>query len=173
MTRPGAGTFVINHDEPGRHGAGLSAHPFDDVLQLFEARAALGIEAAGLAASRRTPLQLQALRHSLDKRRVNGQRMSCSGLDEGDFHVQIAGCTGNCYLIDAIAHLCAALRSASYAGYAVAGPGRLSALGKFDREQEEIYTAIGRRDAHSARAAMLVHLANCRERLKARYCRFE
>jgi DNA-binding FadR family transcriptional regulator len=35
-----------------------------------------------------------------------------------------------------------------------------------NREHEEIYAAIARRDPESARAAMRIHLTNSRERLR-------
>ncbi|WP_288012611.1 FCD domain-containing protein, partial [Diaphorobacter sp.] len=39
-------------------------------------------------------------------------------------------------------------------------------LQRVNREHEEIYMAIARKDAESARAAMRVHLTNSRERLR-------
>jgi DNA-binding FadR family transcriptional regulator len=39
-------------------------------------------------------------------------------------------------------------------------------LRRVNREHEEIFQAIARRDAESARAAMRVHLTNSRERLR-------
>ena len=39
-------------------------------------------------------------------------------------------------------------------------------LSRVNREHEEIYAAIARRDPESARAAMRIHLTNSRERLR-------
>jgi DNA-binding FadR family transcriptional regulator len=39
-------------------------------------------------------------------------------------------------------------------------------LSRVNREHEEIYAAIARGDAESARAAMRIHLTNSRERLR-------
>ena len=39
-------------------------------------------------------------------------------------------------------------------------------LRRVNREHEEIYAAIERQDADSARAAMRIHLTNSRERLR-------
>ncbi len=39
-------------------------------------------------------------------------------------------------------------------------------LHRVNREHEEIFNAIARRDAEAARAAMRIHLTNSRERLR-------
>ena len=83
------------------------------------------------------------------------------------FHLQIAQSTGNPYFADIMSHLgttiiprtrISALRNQERGG---------SYLSRVNREHEEIYAAIARRDAESARAAMRIHLTNSRERLRA------
>ena len=82
------------------------------------------------------------------------------------FHLQIAQSTGNPYFADIMSHL----------GTTIIPRTRISAIRNFERggaylsrvnrEHEEIYAAIARRDPESARAAMRIHLTNSRERLR-------
>jgi DNA-binding FadR family transcriptional regulator len=148
-------------------------HTFDDHLELLETRSALEVEAAGLAALRRTGSELQMLRHTLDNRQPVRDPITSSNPDDREFHLQIARCTHNPYIIRALSHFCGTSLFVLPTGYGAQPASYLSTLARFNDEREEIYTAISRQDPHTAHAAMLVHLANCRERLKARYCAFK
>ena len=82
------------------------------------------------------------------------------------FHLSIAQATGNRYFQDILQHFGSMLiprtRIAS-----IDKPARdPDYLRRVNREHEEIYAAIERQDADSARAAMRIHLTNSRERLR-------
>lgn len=81
------------------------------------------------------------------------------------FHLAIAGATGNRYFSELMGHL----------GLEVIPRTRVSSswlsveqgtkhLEKVNQEHQEIYAALERRDPQAARAAMRLHLVNSRER---------
>ncbi len=167
-THHGVGTFVMQQRASGvfRLDAGDIATSVD-VLAVLELRISLETESAGLAASRRTEEQLQAMRTALDDFERNVGVAGDTVAPDFRFHLQIAQSTGNPYFADIMSHLgttiiprtrISALRNQERGG---------SYLSRVNREHEEIYAAIARRDAESARAAMRIHLTNSRERLRA------
>lgn len=167
-TLHGVGTFVLQ-PRPGGMGGVFRLDPGEiatsvDVLAVLELRISLETESAGLAASRRTDEQLVAMRQALD---AFEQNVTVGGDTVGPdfaFHLEIAQSTGNPYFADIMRHL----------GTTIIPRTRISAirvqdgsyLSRVNREHEEIYAAIARRDPESARAAMRIHLTNSRERLR-------
>ncbi len=166
-THHGVGTFVL---QP-RPGGVFRLDPSEletsvDVLAVLELRISLETESAGLAAARRSPESLLAMRESLDDFERNVAAAGDTIAPDFRFHLLIAQATGNPYFADIMSHL----------GTTIIPRTRIAALRKFDRrgeyltrvnrEHEEIYAAIARGDAESARAAMRIHLTNSRERLR-------
>ncbi len=167
-TLHGVGTFVLQPRpggvfrlDPGEIAASV------DVLAVLELRISLETESAGLAASRRTDEQLVAMRQALDDFEHNVAVAGDTVAPDFRFHLQIAQSTGNPYFADIMRHL----------GTTIIPRTRISAirthegggapyLSRVNREHEEIYAAIARRDPESARAAMRIHLTNSRERLR-------
>jgi GntR family transcriptional repressor for pyruvate dehydrogenase complex len=167
-TRHGIGTFVLT--PAPTHLLGIDPNTvitMRDVLALLELRICLETEAAGLAASRRSEAQLQQLRGALDSFRA----CVLSGTDtvaaDLQFHTLIAQSSANRYFHDILSHLGtnaiprARLNSAKLAQDE---PGVY--MQRVVNEHEDIYNAIARKDAESARAAMRTHLGNSRERLR-------
>nr|WP_174544736.1 FadR/GntR family transcriptional regulator [Variovorax soli] len=166
-THHGIGTFVLQPRTAGmfRLDAGDIATSVD-VLAVLELRISLETESAGLAATRRTEEQLQAMRQALDDFETNVAQAGDTVAPDFRFHLQIAQATGNQYFADIMSHL----------GTTIIPRTRINALRNLDRgseyltrvnrEHEEIYAAIARRDPESARAAMRIHLTNSRERLR-------
>ena len=75
--------------------------------------------------------------------------------------------TGNRYFADIMSHLGATLiPRARINSSRVAHEELPQYLRRVNREHEQIYSAIARSDAESARAAMRIHLTNSRERLR-------
>jgi DNA-binding FadR family transcriptional regulator len=167
-THHGVGTFVLE----GRSDTAFRIHPAElatavDVLAVLELRISLETESAGLAAVRRTDEQLAEMRRALDAFEANVERAGDTVSPDFRFHLQIALATGNRYFADIMSHLGATvlprtrIDSSRLARESV-GP----YLRRVNREHEEIYAAIARGDAESARAAMRLHLTNSRERLR-------
>lgn len=166
-THHGIGTFVLQPRAAGmfRLDAGDIATSVD-VLAVLELRISLETESAGLAAVRHTEAQLQAMRQALDDFETNVAQAGDTVAPDFRFHLEIAQATGNPYFADIMSNL----------GTTIIPRTRINALRNIDRgaeylsrvnrEHEEIYAAIARRDPESARAAMRIHLTNSRERLR-------
>lgn len=157
-TQHGRGSFVLARPstttfDPGPH----------NVLDLLELRVAMEVEAAGLAATRRTDRALADLREALDRLAAAGDHPSTAVNADYQFHLRIALATGNRYFADLLA---------SFGPSMIVVPrDRLApepaAFARIVAEHENIYAAIERRDSEGARAAVRVHLSNSRARLAA------
>lgn len=167
-THHGIGTFVLE----ARPSASFRIDPADiatavDVLAVLELRISLETESAGLAAARRTDEQLADMRAALDAFEANVGEAGDTVSPDFRFHLQIAKATGNRYFADIMSHLGATViprtRINSSRFLAEELPHYLR---RVNREHEEIYEAIARRDPESAKAAMRIHLTNSRERLR-------
>ena len=165
-TRHGIGTFVL---EPSASRLGIdpgTVVTMRDVLAILELRISLETETAGLAALRRSDEQLRGLREALDDFEANVAAGGDTVKPDLRFHLLIAEATGNPYFADIMGHLGAGLIPRARVS-AIRDHGRRGEyLVHVNREHEEIYAAIARRDPDSARAAMRIHLTNSRERLR-------
>ncbi|MDQ2821606.1 MAG: FadR family transcriptional regulator [Pseudomonadota bacterium] len=168
-TRHGIGTFVLAPPVPT---AALGIDPativtMRDVLAILELRISLETESAGLAASRRDAAQLTALRVALDTFETSVRSGGDTVPSDVQFHLLIAQASGNRYFHDILHHLGtniiprARLNSAK-----LAHDDPAVYMDRVIHEHEDIFNAIKRQDAESARAAMRIHLSNSRERLR-------
>lgn len=165
-TRHGVGTFVVGLGD----GSAFSVRAdqmatLRDVIEVLELRIAVETEAAGLAAARRSPASLVAMRSALDQ---FGQ-----ALDEGrdsvgadfQFHLEVARATQNPRFAELMGTLGGSMiPRARLESPEDIGPERKSYLRSVGLEHEQIYRAIDRQDPEGARAAMRTHLTNSRER---------
>ncbi|MDR5856001.1 FadR/GntR family transcriptional regulator [Caballeronia sp. LZ062] len=169
QTRHGIGTFVLeagDHDRFQIEAAGDLT--IRDVMAILELRISLEAEAAGLAAIRRTDENLAQMRRALDE----FERHIASGTENAvaadvAFHLELAKATGNRYFHSILSQLGNTIiprTRVNSAALAHNDPG--SYLDRVNREHEDIYDAIERRDPEAARAAMRMHLSNSRERLR-------
>lgn len=166
-TRHGIGTFVLDTPSP----SGFRIDPativtLRDVMAILELRISLEVESAGLAAQRRSPEQLVAMREALDSflKAAHGTDAVASDFQ---FHLQIAQATGNRYFTDIMTHLGTSIIPRTRLNSArIAHDDREHYLARLSREHEDIYEAIARQDSDAARAAMRLHLTNSRERLR-------
>lgn len=166
-THHGVGTFVLPPRAAGMfrlEGADIATTV--DVLAVLELRISLETEAAGLAALRRTEVQLLGLREALDAFESNLAAGNDPVAHDFSFHLQIAQATGNPYFADIMGHLGTTLIPRTRVSAIRNHDRRGEYLVRVNREHEEIYAAIARRDPDSARAAMRIHLTNSRERLR-------
>lgn len=163
-TRHGIGTFVVDTARPGDfQGAKHVKGGAYDALAVIELRLSLEVEAAGIAAQRATPEQLQAMREALDVANALDASDSESARRDFEFHLQVAQCTGNSFFIDAMTHVGNTLITVvQQAGPAVTAENRALVI----REREQVYAALARRDAEAARASMRLHLINMLQRIR-------
>jgi DNA-binding FadR family transcriptional regulator len=179
-TRHGIGTFVLERTP----STGLLSAPpqvlhAKQTLAMLELRISLESEAAHLAALRRTDAQVGVMRDALQSYRKNWQEGKSTVEDDYRFHAEIAAATDNQYFQEVLSNLgSATLRS--HSDESTGAPKASAAAGQFGealpilsdgkeialREHEAIFEAISRMDPAAARAAMLMHLSNSRERLR-------
>ena len=167
-TRHGIGTFVLDTPSP----SGFRIDPativtLRDVLAVLELRISLEVESAGLAANRRSPEQLAAMRAALDALNESAAHASDAVASDFQFHLQIALSTGNRYFTDILSHLGTSIIPRTRVNSAsLARDDQSHYMARLEREHEQIFEAIARQDAEAARAAMRLHLTNSRERLR-------
>ncbi|NUP77244.1 MAG: FadR family transcriptional regulator [Nonomuraea sp.] len=161
-TQHGRGSFVLAR--PSTAGfAPAPATTWQDVLDLLDFRTGVEIEAAGLAAARRSEAALEGLREALDDFAAASANPAAAVDADFRFHLRIALATGNRYYGDLLSSLGPAMIVVPRERLDPEGPG----FARIVAEHENIHAAIERRDAEAARAAVRVHLANSRARLSA------
>jgi GntR family transcriptional repressor for pyruvate dehydrogenase complex len=167
-TRHGIGTFVLDTPSP----SGFRIDPativtLRDVLAILELRISLEVESAGLAAQRRSPEQLAAMRAALDALGYSAAREGDAVASDFQFHLLIAEATGNRYFTDIMSHLGTSIIPRTRLNSArIAQDDQQHYLARLSREHEQIFESIARQDSDAARAAMRLHLTNSRERLR-------
>ncbi|SDG68368.1 MULTISPECIES: FadR/GntR family transcriptional regulator [unclassified Duganella] len=165
QTRHGIGTFVLE-PQPANIFAADTIRTIGDVLSILELRISLETEAAWLAATRRSDEQVTAMEAAL-QRIVAAPNRAVAVESDKAFHLLIAQATGNRYFVDILSDL----------GNTIIPRARLDSehlvhdepkayQERVNREHDDIYHAILRKDAEAARAAMRTHLSNSRERLR-------
>jgi DNA-binding FadR family transcriptional regulator len=167
QTRHGIGTFVLEPAPQANLGI-ATVTTLRDVLAVLELRISLETEAAWLAASRRSPEQVEQLRVALaEMLKHSGERTVESVEADVKFHQLVAQATGNRYFVDILGDLGNAIIPRSRVNSAhLAQVDPAAFFERVNREHEDIFHAIERRDAEAARAAMRTHLSNSRERLR-------
>ncbi len=167
-TRHGIGTFVLAAIDAGNFKIPFDSFTtVDDVIAVLELRISLETEAAGLAASRRTPDNLQAMAIALQAFE-DAINLDSDGVPpDFQFHMEVARSTGNRHFADLMTYLGTMIIPRTRVNTALHAPeGRLQYLQRVNGEHESIYNAIKNQDAEAARAAMRTHLSNSRERLR-------
>lgn len=167
-TQQGVGAFVLQ-------GAGAQPFRIDEsgldlikeVVGVLELRIALESEAAALAAQRRKPEHVEAMRLALDRMTAAIQASDDAVAPDFDFHRTIAEATGNPHFTHLFSYLGALMiPRARVQTFRFFADDRGEYLLRVNREHEDIYQAILRQDSDSARSAMRLHLSNSRERLR-------
>ena len=167
-TRHGIGTFVLAPQDPGNFKiAAADFTTIADVISVLELRISLETETAGLAALRRTPENLLALKIALDAFKVSIQQDSDAVPPDFQFHMEVAHSTGNRHFADLMTYLGTMIIPRTRVNTTLNAPeGRLKYLQRVHSEHENIYKAIQKQDVEAARTAMRTHLSNSRERLQ-------
>ena len=167
-TRHGIGTFV----REGADSAPFRIDPvgtatLNELIAILELRISIETEAAALAAERRGPVHLAAMRRALDAFAKQVAQSRDAVQADFRFHLTIAQATSNRHFADLIRYLGTMLFPRTRVNSAqLAGQKRAAYLERVNREHEKIYEAIERGAPDAARAAMRSHLENSRERLR-------
>jgi GntR family transcriptional repressor for pyruvate dehydrogenase complex len=167
-TFQGRGSFVLAVPEPTAFSLPTDRiRSHRDVLDLLDFRLGLEVEAAGLAAQRRTEHQLKAIERALSDFRRCADNPAQAVEADFAFHLRIAAASGNRFFTELLGSLGPMMimlpRTRLDASYSYADPGHFT---RVTLEHENIHDAIARSDPEAARAAARVHLANSRHRLQ-------
>lgn len=165
-TRHGVGTFVVGMgDASSFRIAPEQMETLQDVIAVLELRIAVETECAALAATRRTPENLQTLRNALAAFIAAIEAGRDAVGPDFQFHLEIARASQNHHFVDLMATLGGSMiPRARLDTAAPLTPEREAYLRRVNAEHESIVDAISRQDPEAARAAMRTHLANSRER---------
>ncbi|WLH14752.1 FadR/GntR family transcriptional regulator [Pseudomonas hefeiensis] len=167
LTYHGIGTFVRGSTlSPGPLIDPATIDIIVDSLAIMELRIALEVEAAGLAAQRRTPDQLEEMRALLDRLKPREIMADDVAALDFQFHLKIAQATGNPYIGNTLGTLGVVIVPRSRLDSArLFHEDPLSYEQRIHNEHERIYEAILRQDVECARAAMRLHLDDSRGHL--------
>ncbi|MGH9572716.1 MAG: FadR/GntR family transcriptional regulator [Candidatus Acidiferrales bacterium] len=166
-TRHGIGSFVRavpSHFEFQVDTAAILT--VRDVLDMLDLRISLETEAAAFAAARRTEKQIEEMRRALDSFKANVDSVEKTVAPDFQFHLQIAYATGNRYFADIMTHLGTNTIPRTRVNEHQSSESRVQYLSMVNREHENIFEGILRRDPEGARTAMRTHLVGSRERLR-------
>jgi GntR family transcriptional regulator, transcriptional repressor for pyruvate dehydrogenase complex len=165
-TRHGVGTFVVGMGDASTFRiAPEQLATLRDVVAMLELRIGVETEAAGLAAQRRTQLNLLAMSDALQAftQAVEAGRDAVAA--DFAFHLEIARATQNPHFASLMATLGTTSIPRARLDPALAPDDERQAyLRRVNAEHQSILDAIGAQDPDAARAAMRTHLANSRER---------
>jgi GntR family transcriptional repressor for pyruvate dehydrogenase complex len=167
--RQGVGVFVLAPATAvTADGAFRIANPgrFSAVIELLEVRAAVEIEAAGLAALRRSPAQAEALRERLEDVEAAVAAGVGSTAPDLAFHFAVADATNNPQfrrLLELMGR--DAIPRRALGGAADVAPADY--MRQIQAEHRRIADAIAESDSETARAAMREHLEGSRDRYRA------
>ncbi len=168
-TRHGIGSFVVGLGEAAPFRITPEQYAtLRDVIAVLELRIGIETESASLAAQRRTPNNLRAMRAALDAFAAANEAGRDAVSADYQFHLEIARATQNAHFSELMGTLGSMIipRARLDSGSAPTPDGeeRRAYLRRVNGEHESIYDAIANQDAEAARAAMRTHLANSRER---------
>ena len=163
QTRHGIGTFVLA--QQAQQGLRLHVDTVASVRNMLELRLGLEVQAAALAALRRTDEQLDHMRQALDDYQASLANNDSCVEEDKRFHQLIAEATGNTFFTEIMLHLGNAMIPRTQVKGDERGGADFAKLGQLaNLEHEAIFNAIKRQDPDAARAAMVLHLTNSRDR---------
>ncbi|MCR9138951.1 MAG: FadR family transcriptional regulator [Alphaproteobacteria bacterium] len=164
ISRQGLGAFVVQPEL--RQAIRIDAEELQqsgNLRSLFELRSALEIEAAGLAAKRRTKPQLARIEQALSKM-TGAEKMLDAGIDADlDFHRAVAEAAGNEYLVTFLTYLGHQMRETILTVRETHGLETVVEL--TIAEHQRIFEALTAGDPDAARNAMRDHIGAAAQRL--------
>ncbi|PHK95403.1 GntR family transcriptional regulator [Pseudoroseomonas rhizosphaerae] len=166
-TRRGSGTFVLRRP-PGQLATLAEASDVAGLLRCMEVRMALEDRAAGLAARRRTPRQMEAVLRALDALRASfGEAAGALAPARADyaFHHAVASASGNALFAGMLEMLHGTMLRAMDVSHGMRRAGSAEWSRRIMEEHEAVADAIRRQDAEGASLAMRHHLYHARRRV--------
>lgn len=167
-TRRGIGTFVAQSAENPLRIPVSAVSTAMDALSLLEVRIALEVEAAMLAAQRRTEEQLEGIRQALDtlialESDATAEPQHAIDADYA-FHRALAQATGNSYFLEFLTHV--GRRAIPRSRLSIDSSMHQRYLRKLNQEHRLLFLAIQAQDPMAASEAARNHLLNSKSRLE-------
>ncbi|WP_136065764.1 FadR/GntR family transcriptional regulator [Modicisalibacter radicis] len=164
VSRRGSGSFVIRQPD----SAVLQFAPISsiaDIQRCFEFRADVESRAAHLAAMRRTPEQLEHIRHCYDVIGKANARQDLATDEDYRFHLAITEAASNHYYITVLKSLNESIKEGMNLTRRLSLMASRERLKLVQDEHLAIVEAIADKDAERAEAAMRSHIGNARHRM--------
>jgi DNA-binding FadR family transcriptional regulator len=168
-TRHGVGSFILPPPARVVQLEGPQQTTLVDAFAILEFRTEIESSAAAFAATRRSDADLAQMAQALTQF-DHALRVGSTDVVAHDvaFHTAIAAASGNRYFVEVMQQMGRGVSPRSQLRpQEIAALDRAALLREVLREHRMIEQAIVRRDADDARAAMRMHLAHSRERLRA------
>lgn len=168
--RHGVGVFALDPAQRSDRTPFLAENftKISAVLDLFELRRGIEIEAAGLAALRRSPAQDARIREAYRSFKMALDQGEVAASNDLELHRAIAEATNNRFYTEFLDFLTdQAIGRTVKGGYGGDEAQKLDKTNHLKDEHREIVEAIGVQDAERAREAMRTHLMNSEKRFRA------
>jgi DNA-binding FadR family transcriptional regulator len=165
-TRQGSGTFVQKRP-PGQLTHLARVSDVAGLLRCMEVRMALEDRAAGLAAERRTPQELDRILRALETLRDHAGRRTGTAPAQADyeFHRAVASASGNELFATMLDTLNNTVLDAMAVAHGLTRAGSEERVRRVIEEHEAVAEAIQRRDQEGASLSMRYHLHRARQRV--------
>lgn len=168
-SRHGVGVFVLEPTTPetGPNLFIVDTNKISSVLEALELRAGVEIEAAGLAAERRSPSQEIKITEAFERLKLAVNDSEAATVGDLEFHAAIAEATNNALFKNFLDFVHEKTENQSVnMGHGVDAAKELHQMDYFLSEHREILKAIIDQDAGAARQAMREHLDKSRQRFQ-------
>jgi GntR family transcriptional repressor for pyruvate dehydrogenase complex len=165
-TRQGSGTFVQKRP-PGHLTRLAKVSDVAGLLRCMEVRIALEDRAAGLAAERRTPHELERILRALDALRTHSAARTGAvpAQADYDFHRAVASASGNELFAAMLEMINDTMLQSMAVAHGITRAGSEERTRRVIEEHEAVAEAIRRRDPEGASLSMRYHLHRARQRV--------
>jgi GntR family transcriptional repressor for pyruvate dehydrogenase complex len=168
-TRQGAGVFVLTPpavDAPSTPFSDINSARISSIIEILELRTAVEIEAAALAAERRSPAQEEKIIELYDD--INGLSASSLVTTDADFafHCAIADATNNPRFREFLELMGQSIIPRAQLANDTRPAETVPYIAQIQAEHRRIVEAISERDAEGAREAMRTHLMGSQQRYR-------
>lgn len=169
ITKKGIGTFVL-HSPLKDLSRFASAKDIATILQSHDVRIALEAEAAALAASRRSDIQLDYIKNAQQTMREDYEASNLSIQSDYEFHLGIARATNNEIFVQLLENLHFGLKKTMAITQGLSRESVQSNLSpnrniEVLEEHQRIIDAIEVQDSEGARFAMRHHISKIKQRI--------
>jgi DNA-binding FadR family transcriptional regulator len=166
-SRQGIGAFVAaprQPSEPLQQASTQLLEGDNTIRNMFEVRAALESQAAGLAAAHMTSRRLKPIQDAIERMRYEGAPTADTVNADLDFHRAVAAASGNDYLAAMIRTVLEPMRPLIAANFARQGPMFGNIPNAARNEHEALVRAFVDRNSAAARELMGQHIVSAASR---------